>query len=224
MEKINELRELLILSSESTEKEIKQRFDNIAEILVSDVAIQKGSSIYCFAEFEFYFYNKNHQDIITHPRICNAMKWYVNDFGGIDLSFESHVDTKEVRNSQNKKVAKPILNENAYFGGILIRELKEINTNQDLKGPLACAELFRVHDAVRNDNDYPILVETSTGFAPNNNPNERLNLRKRSQKEADKVKSLLSNYANGNDEELIKNMTSIFEKYEKQLYRYHTNA
>ena len=113
---INNLRDLLSLTPESTETEIIETFSQIAKIMISDVAIQKGSSYYRFSEIEFYFFNKNHKDIITHPRICDALKWYVNDFGGLDLSFQSHIDTRTVLNSQKKEITKPFLNENDRKG------------------------------------------------------------------------------------------------------------
>ena len=53
---------------------------------------KKADKIYLFKDIEFYFYNKNHRDIITHPRISKELCWYVNDFGGIDLNFASCIE------------------------------------------------------------------------------------------------------------------------------------
>lgn len=92
-------------------------------MLFKNVAIRKGEDIFLFADVEFYFYNKHHKDIITHPRNCESMQWYVNDFGGIDLSFKSETKVERIVNDKKKLSIKPVLSNDSYFGGILIREL-----------------------------------------------------------------------------------------------------
>ena len=87
MNSIDKLRQLMTLDTGMNTAEIELRFEQIAKILFNCFAIQKGNTIYHFKEIEFYFYNKNHRDIITHPRISKPLCWYVNDFGGIDLNF-----------------------------------------------------------------------------------------------------------------------------------------
>jgi hypothetical protein len=59
---------------------------------------------FLFKEIEFYFYNKNHRDIITHPRESKPLCWYVNDFGGIDLNFASCIKREFRLNSKGKNV------------------------------------------------------------------------------------------------------------------------
>ena len=61
------------------------------------------------------------------------------------------------KNQQDFK--KYILDESAYFGGALIRQLKEVESGEILKGPLACAELFRCYDATGVDYEFPVLVD-----------------------------------------------------------------
>ena len=87
------------------------------------LSFSRCESTYLFKEIEFYFYNKNHRDIITHPRVSKPLCWYVNDFGGIDLNFESKIKYENRLNSKGKNVKKYVLDDSAYFGGILIRQL-----------------------------------------------------------------------------------------------------
>jgi hypothetical protein len=138
---------------------IEERFEQIAKMLFESFAIQKGEKKYLFKEIEFYFYNKNHRDIITHPRVSKPLCWYVNDFGGIDLNFASSIKRENRVNSKRKNIEKYVLDDSAYFGGILIRQLISEDGSAILSGPIACAELFRCHDATGVDYEFPILVE-----------------------------------------------------------------
>lgn len=65
---IDKLRQLMSLDTGMNTAEIELRFEQIAKMLFSCFAIQKGNIRYLFKEIEFYFYYKNHRDIITHPR------------------------------------------------------------------------------------------------------------------------------------------------------------
>ena len=85
MNNADQLRQLMTLDADINTSEIELRFEQIAKMLFEKFAIQKGEMVYLFKEIEFYFYNKNHRDIITHPRESKPLCWYVNDFGGIDL-------------------------------------------------------------------------------------------------------------------------------------------
>jgi hypothetical protein len=55
------------------------------------------------------------------------------------------------------------LEDNAFFGGILLRKLISEDGSEELKGPWACAELFRWHDAIGSDPTFPKLVEHDNG-------------------------------------------------------------
>ena len=159
MSTITQLRELMILDADINTPEIELRFEQIAMMLFESFAIQKGEKKYLFKEIEFYFYNKNHRDIITHPRVSKSLCWYVNDFGGIDLNFASSIKRENRVNSKRKNIEKYVLDDSAYFGGILIRQLIEKESGEILKSPLACAELFRCYDATGVDYEFPVLVD-----------------------------------------------------------------
>ena len=159
MNNTEQLRQLMTLDANMNTYDIEERFEKIAKMLFESFAIQKGETVYLFKEIEFYFYNKNHRDIITHPRVSKPICWYINDFGGIDIYFICSIECVNRENSKGKNVMKYVLDDSAYFGGILIRQLIEKESGEILKSPLACAELFRCYDATGVDYEFPVLVD-----------------------------------------------------------------
>ena len=141
---------------------------------------------------QYYFYNKNHRDIITHPRESKPLCWYINDFGGIDLNFGSKIRYEKRLNSNGKKVEKCVLDDSAYFGGILIRQLISEDGCEILSGPLACAELFRCHNATGVDKEFPVLVDNNAIVKYIRKP--RVNLLRSKQSVEDKVNNILYQY------------------------------
>ena len=69
MGKIEELKQLMSIEGCNTAPDIKRHFDHIAKLLFECFVIEYEGSLYLFNDIEFYYYNKNHRDIITHPRI-----------------------------------------------------------------------------------------------------------------------------------------------------------
>lgn len=163
MSKIEVLKQLMSIEGCNTAPDIKRHFDQIAKLLFECFVIEYDGSRYLFNDIEFYYYNKNHRDIITHPRISKAMRWYINDFGGIDLNFESSIKAKIISNDKKKSSKHYFLDDNASFGGILLRKLTKEDGSEILDGPWACAELFRTFNAVSGDGDFPRLVEHNNG-------------------------------------------------------------
>ena len=190
---IDKLRQLMSLDTGMNTAEIELRFEQIAKMLFSCFAIQKGNIIYLFKEIEFYFYNKNNRDIITHPRESKPLCWYVNDFGGIDLNFASNINRESRANSKGKNVEKYVLDDSAYFGGILIRQLISEDGSAILSGPIACAELFRCHDATGVDYEFPVLVDHNNDVMSFIRK-PRINLLRSKQSVEDKVNNILYQY------------------------------
>ena len=193
MNNTDQLRQLMTLDADINTPEIELRFEQLAKMLFESFAIQKGETVYLFKEIEFYFYNKNHRDIITHPRVSKPLCWYINDFGGIDINFTSSIEYVNRENSKGKNVMKYVLDDSAYFGGILIRQLIEKESGEILKSPLACAELFRCYDATGVDYEFPVLVDH------NNNVmsfirKPRINLIRSNQSVEAKVNNILYQY------------------------------
>ena len=189
---IEQLRQLMTLDANMNTSDIEERFEQIAKVLFECFAIQKGETMYLFKEIEFYFYNKNHRDIITHPRESKPLCWYINDFGGIDLNFGSKIRYEKRLNSNGKKVEKCVLDDSAYFGGILIRQLISEDGCEILSGPLACAELFRCHNATGIDKEFPVLVDNNAIVKYIRKA--RVNLLRSKQSVEDKVNNILYQY------------------------------
>lgn len=192
MNNTDQLQQLMTLDADINTPEIELRFEQIAKMLFESFAIQKGETVYLFKEIEFYFYNKNHRDIITHPRESKPLCWYINDFGGIDLNFGSKIRYEKRLNSNGKKVEKCVLDDSAYFGGILIRQLISEDGCEILSGPLACAELFRCHNATGVDKEFPVLVDNNAIVKYIRKP--RVNLLRSKQSVEDKVNNILYQY------------------------------
>ena len=110
----NNLFKLMTLDATMKTSDIEERFEKIAKMLFESFAIQKGETVYLFKEIEFYFYNKNHRDIITHPRVSKPLCWYINDFGGIDLNFESNIKFENRLNSKGQNVKNILVLQNAF--------------------------------------------------------------------------------------------------------------
>ena len=154
---MEKLRNLMRIPAEAGKKEVEDRFKEIAEVLKNKCVIKYGKEEYRILDFEFYFYNKKHQDISVHPRNSEALCWYINDFGGIDLNFESDIKKEFVENN-GRWSFKYELTDKSYFGGILIRQICRLSDKVVFDGPWKVAELFRILDATTQTQKNPILV------------------------------------------------------------------
>lgn len=222
MNNIDQLRQLMTLDAIMKTSDIEERFERIAKMLFESFAIQKGETVYLFKEIEFYFYNKNHRDIVTHPRVSKPLCWYINDFGGIDINFTSSIECVNRENSKGKNVMKYVLDDRAYFGGILIRQLIEKESGEILKSPLACAELFRCYDATGIDYEFPVLVDHNNDVMSFIRK-PRINLLRSKQSVEDKVNNILYQYHNNiqsSKETLYQDFINFKDKpygYEQQI-------
>ena len=213
---LENLRTFMTFDTSMEYADIESRFEQISKILFEKFAVQKGEASYQFKEIEFYFYNKHHRDVITHPRASKPLCWYVNDFGGIDLNFDSSIGSVSRLNSKGKITKKYVLDDHACFGGILIRQLISVDESNVLSGPLACAELFRCNDATGQDRDLPILIEHDNGKVDYIHE-PRINLLSSKKTVKSKVDYILGEYNNHPDNvELYKDFASFVDK----RYRY----
>jgi len=154
--KTDELRNKMRIPADASRDYIEQAFAEIAEILKNGCVIKYEDVEYRILDFEFYFYNKNHQDISVHPRNSEALCWYINDFGGIDLNFESRITKKVVKKGKTWSFKYELTN-NSYFGGILIRQIQRLSDKMVFDGPWKVADLFRIIDATSQRQNNPIL-------------------------------------------------------------------
>ena len=155
---MGELKDLLSngLSELEPGEQIQKRFKDIADMLLKKYQIKKGDIYYDILEIEFYFYSKNHPDIITYPRTAPAGYWYFHS-SGVDIAFES--ESGFVEGPKSKCPEPNYAKDSESFGGILIRSIKNRINGDVIKGPLNCVdELFDKFDAFGNLNNFPSLV------------------------------------------------------------------
>ena len=172
---IDELKNKMRIPADASRDNIEQTFAEIAEILKSGCVIKYEYEEYRILDFEFYFYNKNHQDISVHPRNSEALCWYINDFGGIDLNFESKITKKVVEKGKTWSF-KYELTDDSYFGGILIRQIQRLSDKVVYDGPWKVADLFRIIDATSQSQKNPILVLKQLDPIEFKEPQPRYNL------------------------------------------------
>ena len=216
MDKIEELRKSLVLNDVAEDK-IKDKFTEIAENLFNNFIIKTSYGDFRFEDIEFYFHSKKHPDYIAHPRKSEPLIWYINDFGGIDINFKSEAK----KETPNDPWSKYCWDEESYYGGILIRQLKRISDEFILDSPLKVAELFRnLGCATEGNGAMPqlVYVECLPEIKLGPKPQTRNNLVK---SEADedyrkKLKTISSWYSNFDRSDDV-------DSYKKQvdyLYRY----
>lgn len=219
MNKLEQLKAKMSIGADFDYCLFKGRFDEIAQMLFEDFVIMQGNKRYLFQEVEFYFYNQHHRDVITHPRCSEALCWYVNDFGGIDLNFKSWCNCTQIISKDGRKQGgkyKYSLDETSYFGGILIRKIISEDGSEIFDGPLACAELFRRFDSSGQNSNIPMLVEHNNGkvdFVCK----ERIRLLTGKQSAETKVHNILYNYSSHPDEN---RMCEDFRDFYLKPYRY----
>lgn len=194
-------------------------FDEIAEILLKQVAICKGEKIFYIKDIEFYLYENNHRDIVTYPRICKAGQWFFHP-SGIDISFESSVEV----NSNDYELFQPILREDAFFGGVLIRAIYPADKapsdarKYNLDGPHKVEwALFDCFDAFNETTNFPHLIECEhkieyiTKVRKNLKPKENDYLKK--------IETILNSYY---ENRLISKdeWINVYKCFENKTYRY----
>ena len=217
MDKIEELRKSLVLTEEP-KGGFETRFKEIAENLFNNFIIKTSYGDFRFEDIEFYFHSKYHPDYIAHPRKSEPLIWYINDFGGIDINFKSEAK----KQTPNDPWSKYCWDEESYYGGILIRQLKRISDEFILDSPLKVAELFRnLGCATEGHGAMPqlVYVEGLPKVEPEPEPQTRNNLVKSSRTEEDyrkKLKTISSWYS---DKDLSDEVDSYKEQVKKG-YRY----
>ncbi|MBR2297277.1 MAG: hypothetical protein IKA45_00145 [Bacteroidales bacterium] len=157
---IENLKNWMCIPADADSDKINNAFDQIAQCLKEKCVIRFEGKGYRILDFEFYYYNTNHRDITVHPRNAEALTWYINDFGGIDLNFKSDIEKVEVRTEKKNNTYvsyKYTLTDRSFFGGILIRRIQRIDDKYIFDGPLKVSELFRVFSAADQHHHLPVL-------------------------------------------------------------------
>lgn len=194
-------------------------FDDIAKILLNKVAIRKGKKIFYIKDIEFYLYENNHRDIVTYPRICKAGQWFFHP-SGIDISFESSVEV----NSNDYELFQPILNEDAFFGGVLIRAIYPADKapsdacKYNLDGPHKVEwALFDSFDAFNEVTDFPHLIECEHKIEYITKVRKNLKLKENDYRK--KIETILNSYY---ENRLISKdeWINVYKCFENKTYRY----
>lgn len=110
-------------------------FKEIAEDLFQKCCIKCGDKTFRFAEIEFYYYSSQNfsedWNKITYPREKQAGEFFFH-YSGVDICFQSKFAEKD--------------QESAYYGGILIRSVIEVDDKNRVRsveaGPLYVANLL----------------------------------------------------------------------------------
>lgn len=197
----------------------QKAFDEIAEILLNKVAIRKGEKIFYIKDIEFYLYENNHRDIVTYPRICKAGQWFFHP-SGVDISFESSVDVK----SNDFELFQPILREDAFFGGVLIRAIYPADKapadacKYNLDGPHKVEwALFDCFDAFNEITDFPHLIECEHKIEYITKARKNLILKGHDYRK--KIETIL-NYYYEDSPVSIDEWINIYKSFEEKTYRY----
>ena len=118
------IEELLQMSLDNMNgKAIEKTFEEIANNLINNYYIKCNEKNYCFAEIEFYYYDKDRYNQEwnekTYPRTNKKAGQLFFHYSGVDICFDSNFA-------------------NGRFGGILIRSLYDKTSNRFIMGPLLC--------------------------------------------------------------------------------------
>ena len=133
------------------EDKIDEDFQRIANDLLNNWILKVEDALYRITEIEFYYRDeaRKHDDSYIHGHQLQRQKgkWYFHG-SGIDITFG------------NEK----------SFGGILIRAMVNIQSNEYFNGPLVCVqELFR---------NFPAIFNTEINFGLIPAKNDQLNSEK----------------------------------------------
>lgn len=207
---------------------LKNKFDEIAKILLTQTKIVKDSQEYYITDIEFYLYCQGHEDIITYPRNCDAGMWFFHN-SGVDISFKS--ENIEFRDSGSAlRAVYP--NDETFFGGILLRGIKLTNSNyykgltgKDLNNhpQNICDELFDKFNALEpiTANDYPHLVILDKPHCEFDKENiERFNLISNDISITNKVQNICSSNYYGGKSIYQTKFDEYFKEHLKKPYRY----
>lgn len=136
-----DIKELLQMPDNMAEKDIQEKFENIANKLMKEFCLLCGEKKFYFAEIEFYYYDKarfnDEWNWVTYPRTGKKAGDLFFHYSGFDICFDSSFD-------------------DGKFGGILIRSLKEENGTY-ITGPSVC--LLDVLNTCSESGKLPVIKE-----------------------------------------------------------------
>ena len=205
-----------------------KNFNELAEIILENIAIQKGNDLYIPREIEFYLYSSKHQDIITYPRNSCGGEWFFHP-SCVDITFESNVDIRP----NSKGVDMPYLTDDAFFGGILIRAIDKIDKSngvviKSFVGPIKVLdELFDQFNAFNKPDNFPSIIDHPYKLEKNgqhksgsryNLLRDKKNIEKNSEKKVNDI--IKYNYSGPQNTDLNNKLIRCFKHFLNAKYRY----
>ena len=151
---MNKLKDILaeIQPNEVTKENATEIFGKVAKNLMSEFKIIKDEDEYQIIELEFYWCSSNHPDTSVYPRSLGAGNWFFHP-SGVDISLNSccKEDLKQYKekwynliyskDEKQEDKLKELIGE-SYYGGILIRTLRNLKDETITSGPLNCLDLL----------------------------------------------------------------------------------
>ncbi|KYG77159.1 hypothetical protein [Roseivirga echinicomitans] len=118
-------------------------FKRIASDLMNNCLLQVSEDSFRIMDIEFYYYSELHKDPYSHKnqKQLTSNEWYFHG-SGLDITFGN----------------------GESFGGILIREIQEMNTNNYFSGPIV--SVSRILSSIKQLE----IRELKFGLIKNNNP------------------------------------------------------
>lgn len=134
---------------ENLYNDVSGTFAEIAKNLFTNFCIKCGNDLFYFAEIEFYYYDSEkylqNKDLykwqkVTYVRNNKNVGDFLYHLSGIDICFASSFN-----------------NENAIFGGILIRSIKDKEGKVVAAGPYTCRD-FILNKCAETEKTMPTLI------------------------------------------------------------------
>lgn len=107
------------------------KFDDIANKLLNEVVLIINGLTFRLTEIEFYLHDDIHKDIYTHRHKDQAtsLKWYFHKMGHSESYKGGTYKCVDITFGYKDQTKKNV------FGGILIRSIKQLDTNEEIIGP-----------------------------------------------------------------------------------------
>ena len=190
------------------EDDILEKFKALAIDLINNFHIVCGEKKYCFAEIEFYYYDKDNfnqeWNEKTYPRTEKEAGQLFFHYSGVDVCFDSKFD-------------------DGKFGGILIRSLKD-EKGKFITGPSVCSLEILNACSDSKHNKWPEIIpipneglSSSMKCEASEFPEKRYGITYKDGKEDKRLcfydKELYEKYNNGdNSKEVFENARWNYEK------------
>jgi len=120
------MNETLTINEHNKREDYQFDFDKIAKVLLNQKELIAKENSYRIREIEFYYYSDNHTDFYCHKndRQKNNNRLYFHRFK----------DPEKYKRLKQKGIDITIGNGSSIFGGILIRAIENIKTNEIITG------------------------------------------------------------------------------------------